>query len=86
MAEDVVVLLDYLGWIRHRELHIVGISMGGVISQGEHVYACSRWDIYDYPRACPQNSHRIASQLGGNESWCAVQGNEPDSGVLRDGQ
>ena len=37
MAGDVVILLDYLGWTGHRELHIVGISMGGMISQGEYV-------------------------------------------------
>lgn len=37
MAGDVVVLLDYIGWTGHRELHIVGISMGGMISQGGYV-------------------------------------------------
>ena len=38
MAGDVVVLLDYIGWTGHRELHVVGISMGGMISQGEDTY------------------------------------------------
>ena len=34
MAEDVICLLDYLGWTEDRELNIVGISLGGMIAQG----------------------------------------------------
>ena len=34
MAEDVICLLDYLGWTGDRELTIVGISLGGMIAQG----------------------------------------------------
>jgi len=34
MAEDVICLLDQLGWTGKRELHIVGISLGGMIAQG----------------------------------------------------
>jgi len=33
MAEDIVVLLDYIGWTAPRDLHIVGVSMGGMIAQ-----------------------------------------------------
>ncbi|KAF8628109.1 hypothetical protein AX15_004088 [Amanita polypyramis BW_CC] len=33
MAEDVIVLLDYLGWTRDHELNIVGVSLGGMIAQ-----------------------------------------------------
>ncbi|KJA21623.1 hypothetical protein HYPSUDRAFT_41738 [Hypholoma sublateritium FD-334 SS-4] len=33
MAEDVICLLDYLGWTGDRELTIVGISLGGMIAQ-----------------------------------------------------
>lgn len=33
MAEDVVVLLDYLKWTEERSVHVVGISMGGMIAQ-----------------------------------------------------
>ncbi|EOR00935.1 hypothetical protein E3P92_00369 [Wallemia ichthyophaga] len=32
MAEDVIVLLDLLGWTNSRSLHLVGVSMGGMIS------------------------------------------------------
>ncbi|EAU82478.2 hypothetical protein CC1G_08229 [Coprinopsis cinerea okayama7 len=33
MAEDAICLLDYIGWTNDRELHVVGISLGGMISQ-----------------------------------------------------
>ena len=34
MAEDVIVLLEFLGWIEKRSLHLVGVSLGGMIAQG----------------------------------------------------
>lgn len=34
MAEDVICLLDNLGWTGERELNVVGISLGGMIAQG----------------------------------------------------
>jgi pimeloyl-ACP methyl ester carboxylesterase len=34
MAEDVIVLLDFLDWTERRSLHIVGASLGGMIAQG----------------------------------------------------
>jgi hypothetical protein len=34
MAEDVIVLLDFVGWTEERSLHIVGVSLGGMIAQG----------------------------------------------------
>ncbi len=34
MAEDVICLLDYLGWTGERELNVIGISLGGMIAQG----------------------------------------------------
>ncbi|KIJ60619.1 hypothetical protein HYDPIDRAFT_116918 [Hydnomerulius pinastri MD-312] len=33
MAEDVIALLDYLEWNAERDLHVVGISLGGMIAQ-----------------------------------------------------
>ena len=36
MAQDVVVLLEHIGWTSERELHVIGASLGGMIAQGEH--------------------------------------------------
>lgn len=33
MAKDVVELLDHVGWTDPRSVHVIGISMGGMISQ-----------------------------------------------------
>jgi pimeloyl-ACP methyl ester carboxylesterase len=33
MARDVVQVIDHLGWSGKRELHVIGISMGGMIAQ-----------------------------------------------------
>jgi hypothetical protein len=62
MAEDAIVLLDFVGWTGHRELHIVGISMGGMISQGEHVGERTRGGVFTViPELALKIPHRIAS-------------------------
>ena len=33
MAKDVIEVVDHLGWTENRQLHVVGISMGGMIAQ-----------------------------------------------------
>jgi pimeloyl-ACP methyl ester carboxylesterase len=33
MAKDIIEVVDHLGWTGKRELHIIGISMGGMIAQ-----------------------------------------------------
>lgn len=33
MAKDVIEIVDHLGWTGKRELHVIGISMGGMIAQ-----------------------------------------------------
>ncbi|KAJ7606179.1 Alpha/Beta hydrolase protein [Mycena polygramma] len=33
MAEDIIVLLDYIGWTALRQIHVVGSSLGGMIAQ-----------------------------------------------------
>ena len=37
MAEDVIVLLDFIGWTEKRSVHLVGLSMGGMIAQGAFI-------------------------------------------------
>lgn len=34
MAEDLIALLDFLGWTEKRSVHVVGLSLGGMIAQG----------------------------------------------------
>lgn len=33
MAKDILELLDHIGWTSSRQIHLVGISMGGMIAQ-----------------------------------------------------
>lgn len=35
MAEDIIVLLDHLGWTASRQINVVGVSLGGMIAQGK---------------------------------------------------
>ena len=47
MAEDVIELLDHLGWTKDRDLNIVGTSLGGMIAQG--AFACNLNETCTYP-------------------------------------
>ena len=33
MAKDTLELIDNIGWTAHRQLHVIGVSMGGMIAQ-----------------------------------------------------
>ena len=65
MAEDVICLLDYLGWTADRELNIIGISLGGMIAQGQifpDIFAV-RFMKSKYIELAFRISHRISSLL-----------------------
>lgn len=34
MAEDAITLLNYVGWTKQQDLHVVSMSMGGMIALG----------------------------------------------------
>ena len=33
MAKDAIELVDFLGWTSQRQLHVISISMGGMVAQ-----------------------------------------------------
>jgi len=33
MAKDIIEVLDHIGWTEERQLHVVGVSMGGMVAQ-----------------------------------------------------
>lgn len=33
MAKDLLEVIDHVGWTEKRQLHVIGISMGGMIAQ-----------------------------------------------------
>ena len=39
MARDVIEVLDHVGWTAERAVHVVGMSMGGMIAQEMARYA-----------------------------------------------
>jgi hypothetical protein len=82
MADDAIAVIDYVGWNNGRELHIVGVSLGGMISQGDFL-------LYFVPtslslcRTRTQNprAHPL-SEFGSNKGGqCWILG-KLDSGML----
>jgi surfactin synthase thioesterase subunit len=33
MARDILEVIDHIGWTKERQLHVIGVSMGGMIAQ-----------------------------------------------------
>ena len=61
MAEDVICLLDTLGWTGTRELHVVGISLGGMIAQGRYSSSAFLFLINTRTELASRIPQRIAS-------------------------
>jgi hypothetical protein len=49
MAEDIIVLLDHVGWTSLRQIHVVGASLGGMIAQGESALVDSHTKFTNIP-------------------------------------
>lgn len=47
MAKDTLELIDFIGWTSLRQLHIVGVSMGGMIAQELVCYLYSSHEDFD---------------------------------------
>lgn len=72
MAKDIFELLDHLDWTGERSVHVIGISMGGMIAQ-EMVYTRSRRAV---GRA---NVERGLSRLAKNsQSYAAIDSGTAD--------
>ena len=56
MEEDVIVLLDYVGWTDERQLQVVGTSLGGMIAMGQYFTMSFR---YSYSSLNPLSGFRI---------------------------
>lgn len=46
MAHDVITLLNFVGWTEKHQVHVVGVSLGGMIAQGTAIVfdACALCD------------------------------------------
>ncbi|KAF2032401.1 alpha/beta-hydrolase [Setomelanomma holmii] len=64
MAKDVIEVVDHLGWTNKRDLHVIGISMGGMIAQ-EIGFAENLWNRINLflPKAIDQHLDSIKVNL-----------------------
>ena len=85
MAEDVICLLDFLGWTADRELNIVGISLGGMIAQGQLIpnffYVRLLYDVYR--AGIPDTEPHFIAPFSRDNSRRAYMGEFPSRTHLR---
>lgn len=58
MAEDVITLLDYVGWTEDRGVHVVGTSLGGMIAMGAYSRPFDHFTESGLSSLRDGNSHR----------------------------
>ncbi|KAF7316149.1 AB hydrolase-1 domain-containing protein [Mycena indigotica] len=63
MAQDIVTLLDHIGWKSPREIHVVGTSLGGMIAQGSPLSSRYKYtvDVLKSKELASSIPERIAS-------------------------
>ena len=53
MAKDVIVLLSFIGWTDRRSVHVVGISLGGMIAQRVLATGSPNISLMDHSQSWP---------------------------------
>lgn len=63
MAEDVIELLDFIGWTEKRCVHVVGLSLGGMIAQGTLIFLVLISLSFDIVGSFTELAYRIPERL-----------------------
>lgn len=72
MAKDVIELVDHLGWTDKRQLHVIGISMGGMIAQEvvrSSLHICIEYCTASASPTCCCAQDDVLARLG----WCSFR-------------
>ncbi|OSX56246.1 hypothetical protein POSPLADRAFT_1050769 [Postia placenta MAD-698-R-SB12] len=85
MADDVVALLDYVGWTSERDMHVVGVSLGGMIALGNKANSMDSATTCESPSLSRSRIYRTkASQLKGSTSlisWRLLTMTDPETKI-----
>ncbi|KAH7070760.1 Alpha/Beta hydrolase protein [Paraphoma chrysanthemicola] len=75
MAKDVIEVIDHIGWTSKRDLHVIGISMGGMLAQ-EIGFAENLWNRFNLflPKAVDKHIDGVKRNLY-TDTWL----NAPDT-------
>ena len=77
MAEDVITLLDYIGWKEERGIHIVGTSLGGMIAMGKQHLLFSTCLSRQCGFFCEEMATRIANRIASLTLCVTTAGGRP---------
>lgn len=75
MAEDLITLLDYVGWTAKHDLHVVGISLGGMIAQG--IYSCISENVSTDSWSSEELAYRIPGHIASLTLAVTTPGGRP---------